>query len=149
MKMTTARLITLIGRKSQRYIGSALSKYNISAAEQPFFVAVQQNEGATQEELTAMAGVDKAATARAVKSLEEKGFIRRVQDEKDRRQNRLYPTDKAKSLRNSVRGELLGLDSKLTEGIDDDSLKLVYETLCRMNENLDNLLGDNNGKHTK
>ena len=31
-----------IARKSQSYIGCALSKYNITAAEQPFFMAIQR-----------------------------------------------------------------------------------------------------------
>lgn len=35
------------------------------------------NEGINQEELSALVFLDKSLTARAIKSLEEKGFIRR------------------------------------------------------------------------
>ncbi len=55
MNRSTLRMITLLARKSQMYMGVTLkNKYNITAAEQPFFMALQRCEGVTQEELTAM-----------------------------------------------------------------------------------------------
>lgn len=47
MKRSIARMISLLARKSQCYIGSALSSYNLTAAEQPFFMALQHYEGMT------------------------------------------------------------------------------------------------------
>lgn len=129
-------MITLLARKSQSYIGSALSQYQITAAEQPFFMALQRREGVTQEELTAIVCVDKAATARAVKSLEEKGYLIRVQDPKDRRQNRLYPTETAKQMGDAVRDELHRFNALLTQGIDQQSLDVVSAALQKMEENL-------------
>ncbi|MDO5548149.1 MAG: MarR family transcriptional regulator [Eubacteriales bacterium] len=135
MDKSIARMITLLARKSQGYIGHALSKYNLSSAEQPFFMALQHYEGVTQEDLTALVCVDKAATARAVKSLEEKGFLVRLQDTQDRRQNRIYPTDAAKQLADAVHRELLHFNDLLTEGIEPSTLELVYHALQKMDSN--------------
>lgn len=132
-------MITLLARKSQSYIGSALGKYNLSAAEQPFFMALQRYEGATQEELTAIVCVDKAATARAVKSLEEKGYLIRVQDKQDRRQNRIYPSDTANRLADAVRSELLHFNDLLTQGIDPQDLDIIFAGLQKMEENFSNI----------
>lgn len=145
MDRSIARMITLLARKSQIYIGSALSKYNLTAAEQPFFMALQHHEGITQEELTAIVSVDKAATARAVKSLEEKGFLIRISDEKDRRQNRIYPTDAAKQLRENVMNELFHFNALLTQGIDLQSLNVIYAGLKKMEENFTNISAAKNG----
>lgn len=139
MNKSITRMITLLARKSQSYIGFALSKYNLTAAEQPFFMTLQHHEGITQEELTAIVCVDKAATTRAVKSLEEKGFLVRIQDKEDRRQNRIYSTDAAKQLINSVKSELHNFNSLLTQGIDPESLDLVYSVLMKMEENFTNI----------
>lgn len=139
MNNSIARMITLLARKSQSYIGSALSKYNITAAEQPFFMAIQRHKGVTQEELTALVCVDKAATARAVKSLEEKGFLTRVQDEHDRRQNRIYATDLAIRLAESVRGELFQFNDLLTRGISAEEIDTIFAGLLKMEKNLSNL----------
>lgn len=138
MEKSIGRLITLLARKSQIYLGNVLSKYDLTAAEQPFFMALQRYEGITQEELTAVVCVDKAVTTRVVRSLEEKGYLIRLQDEKDRRQNRIYPTKKAKQLAPEVREELGKFNDMLTEGIDTGSRELICRTLLQMEENLTN-----------
>ena len=141
MDRTIGRMITLLARKSQTYLAGALSKYDLTAAEQPFFMAIQNHKGATQEELTEIVCVDKAATARAVKSLESKGFLTRVQDEQDRRQNRVYPTEKARQMADTVKSELLCFNDHLTRGIDPQSLELVYQALLKMEENFNDISG--------
>ena len=144
MERSIGRMITLLARKSQSYISYALSKYNLTAAEQPFFMALQQYEGITQEELTALVCVDKAATARAVQSLEKKGFLIRRQDPNDKRQNLVYPTDQARQLGGTVKHELLHFNSLLTEGIDPQDLKQVYGALLKMDENFSRILNCKN-----
>lgn len=135
-------MITLLARKSQNYIGNALNQYNLTAAEQPFFMALQHYEGLTQEELTAIVCVDKAATARAVKSLEEKGYLIRVQDEHDRRQNRIYPTELTRRLGPAVKNELLKFNELMTQGIEPQSLDIVYRALTKMEDNFADIYND-------
>lgn len=138
-------MITLLARRSQFYIGNILKKYDLSVAEQPFFMTLQQYEGITQEELTALVCVDKAVTTRVVRSMEEKGYLVRIQDEKDRRQNRIYPTDKARELGPKVKAELLRFNGQLTEGFDDQSLEQLYDSLLKIEENLKNIQTGKNG----
>lgn len=40
--------------------------------EEPYFMVLAQNDGLTQDELTKIVKVDKAATARRIRSLEKK-----------------------------------------------------------------------------
>lgn len=136
MNQSIARIITLMARKSQTYIGNALQQYKLTAAEQPFFMALQHYEGITQEELTAVVCVDKAVTTRVVKSLEEKGYLIRRQDDEDRRQNRIYPTIAAKQMGEPVRSELMKFDTLLTSGIAQEDLDITYTVLLKMMENL-------------
>lgn len=136
MKKSIARIITLLGRRSQLCIGIALRKYGLTSAEQPFYMALLQHEGITQEELTGLVGVDKAMTARAVKSLEDKGLLLRCRDIRDRRQNRLYLTEKAKHMVSGVLDELHSFNALLTRGIPEEELELVYRALQTMEENI-------------
>lgn len=135
MNRSLGRMITLLARKSQWYFARALKKYNLTAAEQPFFMTLQNYEGLTQEELTAFVCVDKAVTTRVVKSLEKKGYLVRKQDEKDRRQNRIYPTPLAKEMGELVKKELLHCNAQLTQGISLEHQEMVYEALMKMEEN--------------
>ncbi|MBQ9933694.1 MAG: MarR family transcriptional regulator, partial [Ruminiclostridium sp.] len=93
-----------------------------------------KNEGYTQEELTAHVGVDKAATARAVRSLEEKGYVTRIQDPQDKRQNRVYPTESAKEIAPMVRKELYKINLALTKSFTEEESQQIYDLLARMEE---------------
>ena len=134
-----------ISRKAQTCVGSVVRKYHITIAEEPYFMAIQSHDGATQEELTALVGVDKAMTTRVIHSLEHKGLVKRVQDKNDKRQNRIYKSEKADEISESVRNDLLRLNQSFTEGISrkdmesfmctlavlDASISRFYETLHR------------------
>ena len=137
MNRSTLRMITLLARKSQMYMGVTLkNKYNITAAEQPFFMALQRCEGVTQEELTAMVCVDKAVTTRVVKSLEDKGYLTRVKDTQDRRQNRIYPTTLTRELGAAVQKDLLMFNDAVTQGdvYKRQNLYLSWEAAVRVKQ---------------
>ena len=135
MANCVGRVLTRLARKCQIAVGNALQQYNLTAAEEPFLMAVLNNEGLSQEELTAYVGVDKAAASRTVRSLEEKGFLTRVQDPKDKRQNRVYPTDKAREIGPLVRKELYKINLALTADLTREEDDQVYALLMRIEEN--------------
>lgn len=140
MQKSLTRIVTLLARKSQMCIGNVLNKYDLTAAEQPFFMALRRKEGITQDELTAIVCVDKSAAARAIKSLEQKGYIIRLKDEKDKRHNRVYQTEKAKQIGEEVAKELLDLNDMITKGINPEEIDIIYNALVKMNENSSDIL---------
>ena len=135
MANCVGRVLTRLARKCQIAVGNALQQYNLTAAEEPFLMAILNNEGFSQEELTAYVGVDKAATARAVRSLEDKGLLTRVQDPRDKRQNRVYPTKKAKEVGPLVKKELSRINLALTQGLSREEDDRIYALLMRIDEN--------------
>lgn len=139
MEKSIMRMITVLYRKSQSCLNIALNKYNLTTAEQPIFTALQRHDGAAQEKLSSLISVDKAAVARAVKSLEEKGYVRRVQDEHDKRQNRVFLTDRGKEYWPKIKQELGRFNGLLTQNIDKNSLDIIYNALLKMEENAVNL----------
>lgn len=136
---TITRLITLLARKSQGWITEVLKDYGITAAEQPFFMAVEHSDGMTQEELTAIVSVDKAATTRAVRSLEEKGYLTRRQDTKDRRKNLIYPTKKTHELFPEVQKTLLALNDQITEGLSEAERNVICRAMLLMMQNFEKM----------
>lgn len=136
MNNSITKQVIYTARKCQLCIGSRMEKYGITAAEEPFFMAIQKHKGATQDELTSLVGVDKAATTRALSSLEKKGYLTRHQDEKDRRQNRICATDKALKIGPEVLGELMCLNEELLNGISEENQRILYHALLQMEQNL-------------
>lgn len=146
MDYSITREIMYTARQSQLCIGVQMEKYGITAAEEPFFMAIQKHIGATQEELTSLVGVDKALTTRVISSLEKKGYLIRRQDEKDRRQNRVYATQKALNIGGMVKAELLQLNDEILRGISKEDRIILYHSLLIMEENLKRLKNQERGE---
>lgn len=141
MEGSITKRIIFIARKMQLCIGERLSKFEITATEEPFFMAIQRKGGATQEDLTAFVGVDKAVTTRAIRSLENKGYLVRKKDERDRRQNRVYPTAAAFRIGDSLHNELLCLNDELVKGLSEEQLQVLSEALSVIENNLSAMRG--------
>lgn len=96
------RLIAILYRKNQIYLNTQLKPYNLTSGEVGLLMSLYQEEGQTQEALSAALNIDKAATARTVKVLEQKGYVNREQDTEDKRCNRIHLTEKARVLQHDI-----------------------------------------------
>ena len=129
------RLISILYRQRQTYMNYALKDLNISSAEYIYLITLyNNNEGINQEELSSLLLIDKGATARAIKSLEEKGFVIRIRDDKDRRANKVFTTDKGKASKEIIKSAIQGWTELLTSDIEDVTVKIVFDTLKTMTE---------------
>lgn len=93
-----------------------------------------------------MVCVDKAVTTRVVKSLEDKGYLTRVKDTQDRRQNRIYPTTLTRELGAAVQKDLLMFNDAVTQGISGEELEVVQKALIKMEANFAELLSRKGGQ---
>lgn len=135
-----SRDLLRVSRKAQMCVGAVVKKYNLTVAEEPFFMAINFHDGSTQEELTALVGVDKAMTTRVIHSLENKGLVKRIQDPNDKRQNRIYKTNTVNELCDTVLKDLLQLNQIFTTGMSNDDLDNFMRTLTVLEENISNFL---------
>lgn len=131
-----SRDLLRVSRMAQMCVGKAIKKYNITVAEEPFFMAIHFHNGATQEELTSLVGVDKAMTTRVLHSLEKKNLVKRVPDLQDKRQNKVYQTEKAAELNEDFVGELIQLNEIFIQGISNESFENFMQTLGILETNI-------------
>lgn len=127
--LTIARYNGIFNRQTQAYIAAAFSSMNISYSEGILLMNLYDNEGNNQEELSSMLYIDKAATARSIKSLEKKGYITREVKSKDRRVKKLYLTDYAISQKEYFSSLIQKWDDFITEGVDTETLNHFSEVL--------------------
>ncbi len=128
------RLISILNRQAQIYLNCAFKDLDIGSSEYLFLITLLKEGSMTQEELSARIMIDKAATARAVKSLEEKGYVTRETDADDRRAKKVTCTDKGAASREEIQAALEGWTEFLTAGIDAPTLDLLMHTLEEMSE---------------
>lgn len=132
MARSVSRLISILFRHSRIYLNQALRPFDISSAEFPFLLSLYHEDGKTQDDLSSYLLVDKAATARAIKTLEEKSYIRRSKDADDKRCNRVYLTKKARLNETEIKRLIYNWTELLTEDIDPETVDIVYEALQEM-----------------
>ncbi|MDR0720178.1 MAG: MarR family transcriptional regulator [Treponema sp.] len=123
-------------RKNLANLGKALKKFNLSAGELPFFMHLRWFDGATAGELSSLLHIDKATTARAVKSLENKGLIKRVRGVEDKRENKLFLTESAKRLFVEIDKTVRERNELMMKDIAELDLDIAYSVLSKMLENI-------------
>lgn len=136
-KKSLIKAISAIDRYSQTYIGENISKFGIGKGQWSFLTQLLFNEdGLTQEELSYRIHIDKANTARAIKILEDKGYIIRKEDPKDSRKKRVYVTEKSKEIEEEFHQVFKNLNSILSSGFTDEEKEISRKLLFRMLDNI-------------
>ncbi|TXF90524.1 MarR family transcriptional regulator [Neolewinella aurantiaca] len=93
-------------------------------------------EGQRQQDLATSTIKDKGTVARSLKQLEAAGFIRREVDLNDRRQKRIYLTEKGRRLWDYSRSQSEQVMTCAQKDISDEDLKVCASVLGKMYSNL-------------
>ena len=132
-------LIRGITSNANYYIGNSVEKYGIKQGQFDYFLMISTNPGINQLELAKRKKVGKASVTKALKILEEEGFIRRLADENDRRNTLCYLTEKGEK----IIGEMLAIKSKaeayLFEGFSEEEKEELLRFLNMLYVNSETL----------
>jgi anaerobic ribonucleoside-triphosphate reductase activating protein len=94
--------LSVLYRNTQKYFDRALVPYDIGSGQLIFLLCINENEGITMQELTALSEVDKGTTTKSIQRLIDQGYVQSRTDEKDHRVKRLYTTEKASAIMPAV-----------------------------------------------
>lgn len=129
------RWISVLNRHCQAYISRKLKPYNIGSGQYIFIITLLHNNGISQDKLTEMLNIDKGTTARAIKKLEEEGYIQREVDAADRRAYKLYATKKAHDISPVIFDILHNSSDILALNFSDEERELALSLLEKMSKN--------------
>lgn len=89
-RKTPARFISLLFRMFTVYLNQEMPRLKIGTGQYIFLAELFDEDGRSQDDLTRSTFLNKANTARALKKLEELGYVRRVSDSNDQRVKHTY-----------------------------------------------------------
>nr|WP_206001514.1 MarR family transcriptional regulator [Paraclostridium dentum] len=104
----------------------------VGAGQFMFLLELYRGDGRSQEDLAETLNIDKGTTARAIKKLEEEGFLTREKDEIDKRAYKLYLTDKGKSVKGIIYEVLSKWEVYMTTNLTEEESKLVRTLLQKI-----------------
>jgi DNA-binding MarR family transcriptional regulator len=131
------RKISCVFRNSHSFFDSVFKEFHIGRGQMHYFMyIVNHGNGLSQDEITRALEIDKATTARALKNLEDNGYIERKSDEKDKRIKRVFLTKKGADIKDELKKAAEVWEEKVTQGIAEEKMEIFLEVLDKMKENM-------------
>ncbi len=89
-----------------------------------------------QRDLEREFGVRRSTMSKVLSSLEQKGYIKRVSVDTDRRLKKITLTEKAFCIADKIKSNSEDLEKKMIQSISEDELKIFKQTLEKIKQNL-------------
>lgn len=90
--------ISIIHRTRIVHLNNEMKDLELTAGQVPFLIHLSRKEGITQDDLAVHLHIDKGTVARALKKLEDNGFIYREINPQNRRRYLLFLTEKGRQI---------------------------------------------------
>ena len=94
-------------------------------------------DGKNQEDLSKILKIDKGTTARAIKKLEEEGYVRREKDNLDKRANKVFLTEKGMDIKEDIYKILSQWESIISQSLEKEERILMINLLKKVCLNID------------
>jgi len=129
--------LNTIQRLVYKYVHErTLRGFNVHPGQIPILFLLKRNPGLSQKEIAKIIGVEPGTIAIMLRRMEKAGFVYRVQDEKDRRISRVYPTEKANALIQRLRNILFDVEKLVLTDFTESDKNILRTLLNRMKSNL-------------
>ena len=122
---------------SKAHFNNYLKEYDISPEQWSLIFRVVERSGLTQKELSDSTYKDQANITRSIDRLEQKGFLKRIENPNDRRSFQLIPTQDAIALVERIIPLSQAFNAQLTQGFSEEETKMLIALLNKVHHNLE------------
>lgn len=119
-------------RCANLYRAAKFESLDIGCYQYTYILTVCRKPGIAQEAISAQIYIHKSNVARQLAALEEKGFIERKTDESDKRNLRVYPTQKAYDVLPEIERVLSEWDEMLLENFSEEERAQLESLSARL-----------------
>jgi len=136
---------TLVKKTSHLYIRLAnryLKKYGVPHAYTPFLLQLWEQDGQTQAVLHKKIGIEQPTAVRTLDRMERDEFIKRERSDTDRRETKIFLTQKSIDLHEKMLVLAGELNDLALRGLTPEDRKIFNKLLRATIKNIEDLLGD-------
>ncbi|MBZ2175567.1 MarR family transcriptional regulator [Schnuerera sp. xch1] len=130
------RWFSVLHRLSLSFVYEGLKEYNIGSGQIMFLLELYYCDGISQEKLSSYLSIDGSNTTRAIKKLEQEGYVIRRPDENDKRIKRIYLTDKAIDIKPKVLDLMNKWENKLLNNLTGMEGQVFVDLIKRMGHSI-------------
>jgi len=133
---TIGRWISILHRYRKYYVNRKLEPLGIAGGQYIFLLVLSKHDGFSQEELSSYLKIDKTTTAKAVRKLEENGFLFRQTDENDKRAYHVFLTPRAWDALPEILQAVEEWEKQMLGGITPQEVAQLEHLLQKMAQNV-------------
>lgn len=131
------REIGMIARALDSISNIEFKEYALTKGQYLYLVRIYENPGIIQEKLAEMIKVDRTTAARAIKNLEENGFVQKKEDPHNKKIKKLFPTAKGEQIYPVIKKENDYSNLMALEGLSEQENDLLFELLQKVRKNVE------------
>lgn len=136
MDKRIGKRIHYLANQNRAYVNAILKDEGLTHGECNLLVEIYKNDGISQDELVEKLRIDKSAITRVIKSMSEKGYVRKEINQNDHRYHCLYLTQKADSKLDYIFEVFRKSSEWLLDGIKEEDVIVVMRILDEMCRNV-------------
>ena len=129
------RNISVAYRMANRFYDRVLAPWGIGCGQQFFLLRIYEHSGISMYDLARMGLYDKGTVTRAVRKLEELGYVRWEADKHDKRVRRLFATQRAEPVVQEIYAARIKWNQMLTQKMTPEEAKTARDLVARIAEN--------------
>lgn len=129
---STANLVALTARLFGRALQARIAEHGVSVGQWPFLLALWDEDGLSQRELSRRIHIEEPTTARTLDRMERDGLVERVRNARDRRQINIFLTDRGIQLRDELIPYALEVNGRATHGLSEQDKAKINSLLSYM-----------------
>ncbi|WP_285768567.1 MarR family transcriptional regulator [Peribacillus sp. SI8-4] len=131
------REIGMIARALDSISNIEFKEFNLTKGQYLYLVRICENPGIIQEKVAEMIKVDRTTAARAIKKLENQGFIVKKNDEHNKKIKKLHPTDKGEGVYTFLKKEGEYTDKVALSGLSSEEIEAMLQLLHKVRKNIE------------
>lgn len=128
-------IVSIVTRNHYIFMNHELKHLELTEGQVPCLMVLSKKEGITQDDLAKMFHIDKGTIARAIRKLEEKGMVNKVQDPLNRRKYRLSLTPKGEQVIPVILQAEKKWENNIFKGFSSEERSFMLEGMRRLAEN--------------
>jgi DNA-binding MarR family transcriptional regulator len=131
------REIGMIARALDSISNIEFKEFDLTKGQYLYLVRICENPGIIQEKVAEMLKVDRTTAARSIQKLEMNGFIEKKEDPHNKKNKKLFPTEKGKNIYPFIKREHDYSDNVALEGFTESEEETIFYLLQRVRKNIE------------
>ncbi|MFF2090021.1 MarR family winged helix-turn-helix transcriptional regulator [Paenibacillus sp. NPDC058174] len=131
------REIGMIARAFDSISNIEFKELDLTKGQYLYLVRICEEPGIIQEKLAEMIKVDRTTAARAISKLEMQGFIEKKMNEENKKNKKLYPSEKGKEAYLFLKREADHSDQVALAGLSDKDKEALLKLLHKVRTNIE------------